>query len=524
MGAKHSKGKKDNLGNESQIDCVDKNSTLPASAKVGGLHKEEEVASPGLSKSGTLPANLSHSTSFSKRFRNSCRSWAKENGLVKEKKGAENGSIENSKEEVKENGVVNVKENGNNVESLPDEISEIKEETKEVEVEEKEMKKANTKVVQMRARAKFFEEMYNTPEKPKRADINSDSGMVTSTPIQPLGKVEALVKQVEEIESRNNSLDYEVNINDSIEQESDKISDLIEPNNEQKQDVEISKEEDKMSASVISQVEKVNDSQPMEQDNTAPVVDHEELDNTKDETDVKYEPNSSSLIVEMSELKIRDEPNKLEEVDNQSLEDGEKLSKEDNINEDTVEHPSIAETNSKSINLIVEQTSDKITENLEMVNSIKEEFSIEEHEIDEHEKNEQQTETVSEDQVAKIECDIEPVTNSIDISSVESVKEEIVETKQDDIIEYPKLEEPVLKKEEILPAKEEQINESSKKDTSLIKSDISIEDIQSEKGSEGYVSNDDEDSERKEAIAKVVPSETVTETVRSEELETNTIQ
>merc|ERR1712233_91945 len=124
MGAKHSKGRKGDgvtgVEDDSQIDCVDKNSTLPASAKVGGFHKEEEVASPEFNKSGTLPPNLDRSTSFSKRFRNSCKSWAKEKGLMKEKKGGVNSSADISKEEKfdepKENGDIktkaDIKENG----------------------------------------------------------------------------------------------------------------------------------------------------------------------------------------------------------------------------------------------------------------------------------------------------------------------------------------------------------------------------------------------------------------------------
>jgi len=673
MGAKHSKGKKDDLGDESQIDCVDKNSTLPASAKVGGLHKEEEVSAPELSKSGTLPANLSHSTSFSKRFRNSCRSWAKENGLVKEKKGAVNGSIDTSKEEPKENGVVVGKENGIAGDSLPDDIPDGKE-TKKQEVEEKEVKKGNVKVVQMRARAKFFEEMYNTPEKPKRVDLHTDSGMVTSTPIQPLSKVGALVKQVEDIESRNNSLDYEVNINDSIEQESDKILDSVKPNNEQKQDVEMPKEEDEVSAPVILQDEKINVSDPIEQVNTASVVDHEELESPKDETELKNEPNSSSLIVEVSELRIVDQPNKLEEVNTQYLEDEEKLSNNEPNNENTIEQSAIAENTTESINLIVEPATEKITDNLELVDLIEEEISDQDQEINEHENKELIIKSGLEDQVTKSSCDIEPVLTKIETSFVESSKEEIADTNEDDIkdspqlkepvintdessfvegvqekigdtnedkiIESPKLEEPVIinvessyaesvkeditdtnedkimepainnieiigcvkdeeeilhakeekiedslqqqesliksdistediqssyvegvkediadtnddkimespqlkehvinnieiidcvkDEEEILPAKEEEIEDSSQQQESLIKSDISTEDIQSEKGSEGYVSNDlgsdDDDSERKEVVAKVVPTETVTETVRSEELEANNIQ
>jgi len=182
MGAKNSKVKKGEkkgaaAGDESS-DQVDKTATLPAS------FKKKEVETGG--KTETLPRNLSRSTSFT----NSCRNWAKKKGLVKDK--SPNSKEENetptkaNDEEVKENGA-----NG------------TKSETKET------ITPVVAKLAAKKARAQFFEEMYNssgisvssslTPEKPKRlCDMNLPSPRIgPGSPSMDKPKVEQIAESVE---------------------------------------------------------------------------------------------------------------------------------------------------------------------------------------------------------------------------------------------------------------------------------------------------------------------------------------
>merc|ERR1712080_84641 len=91
--------------------------------------------------------------------------------------------------------------------------------------------KAVTKLAQKKARAQFFEDMYNssglsvtsslTPEKPKKlCDMNLPSPRVGPGSPQAEkveGKVELLAKQIEEKEKLNRSIDSEViSLNKSI--------------------------------------------------------------------------------------------------------------------------------------------------------------------------------------------------------------------------------------------------------------------------------------------------------------------
>jgi len=206
MGAKNSKVKKGEkkgaaAGDESS-DQVDKTATLPAS------FKKKEVETGG--KTETLPRNLSRSTSFT----NSCRNWAKKKGLVKDK--SPNSKEENetptkaNDEEVKENGA-----NG------------TKSETKET------ITPVVAKLAAKKARAQFFEEMYNssgisvssslTPEKPKRlCDMNLPSPRIgPGSPSMDKPKVEQIVEMIEEKEKLNRSIDSEANssLNRSMEAE-----------------------------------------------------------------------------------------------------------------------------------------------------------------------------------------------------------------------------------------------------------------------------------------------------------------
>merc|ERR1712210_13209 len=140
----------------------------------------------------TLPRNLNRSTSFT----NSCRNWAKKKGLVKDK--SPNAKDENetptktSQDEAKENG---------------------------------------TRKSQKKARAQFFEDMYNssgisvssslTPEKPKRlCDMNHPSPRIgPGSPTLDKPKVEQIVEMIEEKEKLNRSIDSEANssLNRSME-------------------------------------------------------------------------------------------------------------------------------------------------------------------------------------------------------------------------------------------------------------------------------------------------------------------
>lgn len=190
MGAKQSKVKKGEkkgvAGEDDSPDSVDRTATLPASFR----HKEEAAT-----KTETLPRNLNRSTSFT----NSCRNWAKKKGLVKDK--SPNKTEVEKEIEPKENGTM---------------------ENKDITITPSaENSKAVTKLAQKKARAQFFEDMYNssglsvtsslTPEKPKRlCDMNLPSPRIgPGSPVidKVEGKVELLAKQIEEKEKLNKSLE-----------------------------------------------------------------------------------------------------------------------------------------------------------------------------------------------------------------------------------------------------------------------------------------------------------------------------
>jgi len=209
MGAKNSKaevgGKEGVAGGGESSDCVDRTATLPASFK----QKEVEVGG----KTETLPRNLNRSTSFT----NSCRNWAKKKGLVKDKE-KDSSKTETENDTIKENGtgVETKKENGTSNETKPPPVV--------------------GKIAQKKARAQFFEDMYNssgisvsssmTPEKPKRlGDMNLPSPRFGPGSPQLEGKVEGqvetVVKKIEEKEKLNKSMDSEViSLNRSFEEAS----------------------------------------------------------------------------------------------------------------------------------------------------------------------------------------------------------------------------------------------------------------------------------------------------------------
>jgi len=160
-----------------------------------------------------LPRNLNRSTSFT----NSCRNWAKKKGLVKDKSPSskdENETPTKTKEDE------TVKENGTSRKS----------ETKET------ITPVVAKLAQKKARAQFFEDMYNssgisvssslTPEKPKRlCDMNLPSPRIgPGSPTLDKPKVEQIVEMIEEKEKLNRSIDSEANssLNRSMEVESKK--------------------------------------------------------------------------------------------------------------------------------------------------------------------------------------------------------------------------------------------------------------------------------------------------------------
>merc|ERR1711935_1002523 len=100
MGSSKGKGtsavKKDELEYEGPT-TFDKTSTLPASFR----NKSAAVTStpaPVDNKFGSLPRNsgtkVDRSASFSKRFRKSCKTWAKDKGLFEGKKSPQKGKGE----------------------------------------------------------------------------------------------------------------------------------------------------------------------------------------------------------------------------------------------------------------------------------------------------------------------------------------------------------------------------------------------------------------------------------------------
>jgi len=158
MGTKFSKAGKgakygDNLVDES-ADTFDKTSTLPASFK----KKDEEVT-----KAETLPrGNLDRSTSFSKRFRKSMTK------LVGHKKVSENAKLSTEHNDV----------NGGLEELGEQEKSDVEVKVIPDVVEVPEVVEDDLKTTQMKARAQFFEDMYNSKEpviipKPPRSNIPS---------------------------------------------------------------------------------------------------------------------------------------------------------------------------------------------------------------------------------------------------------------------------------------------------------------------------------------------------------------
>jgi len=283
MGAKNSKVKKGGAG-EGPADTVDKTATLPAS-----FRQKEEAAM----KTETLPRNLNRSTSFTE----SCRNWAKKKGLVKDKNGIE------SKTEIIEKEIESKPtENGNGT------TLEIKEVAVTPSIENN---KAVTKLAQKKARAQFFEDMYNssglsvssalTPEKPKRlCDMNLPSPRIGpgSPQTEKLeGKVELLAKQIEEKEKLNKSLEEEVSsLNKSIDSEvvtnvveeksvveigtmettSEKISEhkqeILEHTSISKQEIEVTKKEVIEQTSTSEQVIEVTNKEVLETISTSSEV------------------------------------------------------------------------------------------------------------------------------------------------------------------------------------------------------------------------------------------------------------
>jgi len=217
MGARNSKvrkGDKNGVAGSEGESVVDRTATLPASFR----HKEEEAA-----KTETLPRSLNRSTSFT----NSCRNWAKKKGLVKDS-SIEECTADDIIAEIEVKTPESPKENGNGTAVEPKEVS---------RPPSAESTKAMSRLAQKKARAQFFEDLYNssgisvnsaiTPEKPKRlCEMNLPSpriGPGTPEAGRPEGKVEQLAKQIEEKEKLNRSLDSEItSLDRSLEEEGDK--------------------------------------------------------------------------------------------------------------------------------------------------------------------------------------------------------------------------------------------------------------------------------------------------------------
>jgi len=209
MGAKFSKGGKlkqpngteGHEGDES-LDTFDKTSTLPASFR----KKDEEVT-----KAGTLPrggVDLNRSTSFSKRFRKSMTKLVGKNDVIEQPINECETPTKNvlGTEEGKENK----------------DVSEDKTDFKAAETPKREI---DIKTAQKRARAAFFQDLYNPKEpvhipKPPRSrnlespsekvDHEADITVTTAALGTPVGK---LIKKHEgEIEkqlNRSNSFNSE---------------------------------------------------------------------------------------------------------------------------------------------------------------------------------------------------------------------------------------------------------------------------------------------------------------------------
>eukprot|EP00090_Calanus_glacialis_P022085 TRINITY_DN3407_c0_g1_i1.p1 TRINITY_DN3407_c0_g1~~TRINITY_DN3407_c0_g1_i1.p1 ORF type:complete len:512 (+),score=185.02 TRINITY_DN3407_c0_g1_i1:179-1714(+) len=164
MGAKFSKTVKGEKSPDGVVDessnTFDKTSTLPATFK----KKDEEV-----NKAGTLPrGGLDRSTSFSKRFRKSMTR------LVGHKKVNENAKPVTEPEEP----IVSAED------AQEEDSSKVKEDISQEVDETQEEAEDDMKTTQLKARAQFFENMYNSKEpvnipKPPRSIIPSPIEKVT---------------------------------------------------------------------------------------------------------------------------------------------------------------------------------------------------------------------------------------------------------------------------------------------------------------------------------------------------------
>lgn len=217
MGAKFSKtvkGEKpvDGVVDESS-DTFDKTSTLPATFK----KKDEEA-----NKAGTLPrGGLDRSTSFSKRFRKSMTR------LVGHKKVNEDAKPVTEPEEP----IVNLEgvqeEESNKVEQeISKELVEIQEEVED-----------DVKTSQLKARAQFFENMYNSKEpvnipKPPRSNIPSpiekviEEDEVETVSVSVIGT--PVVKLIDKHEEGNETQQETAELNTDTDAAAVEVVDLIE--------------------------------------------------------------------------------------------------------------------------------------------------------------------------------------------------------------------------------------------------------------------------------------------------------
>jgi len=237
MGAKFSKGGKvkqngTDAAHDESLDTFNKTSTLPASFR----KKEAEIT-----QSGTLPrsgGDLNRSTSFSKRFRKSITK------LVAQKEVSENEIASDSQVPTEPSSVV--LGHGECEDKLKDVIEEevdSKErsphKTPRKEVLVTPHREIDPKIAQKRARAQFFQELYNSKEpvhipKPPRSrnipsplekvdtdsDVKVPAANVIGTPVVKLIEKheEAIEKQHKHIEANNtiNSPESERKETDSI--------------------------------------------------------------------------------------------------------------------------------------------------------------------------------------------------------------------------------------------------------------------------------------------------------------------
>jgi len=317
MGAKFSKAGKGDKCNDGVVDessdTFDKTSTLPATFK----KKDEEA-----NKAGTLPrGGLDRSTSFSKRFRKSMTR------LVGHKKINENAKPSSEPNELNA-GLEGVEEEGNN---------KTENETTQGLVEIQEVVEDDVKTAQLKARAQFFEDMYNSKEpanipKPPRSNIpspapiekvNEEDDEVETVSVSVIGTpvVKLIEKHEEEMETQQETPELNKATDDADVEVVDKI---VNTQQEMVTPAESKQAELHEAVNEQSEVQLVNDNsgetmtaEPVEQKIIESVT---ESPDTKDEVIVTCTANEAAIeqdtVVLLESEQKAEHPEKVECEDN----------------------------------------------------------------------------------------------------------------------------------------------------------------------------------------------------------------